>query len=167
MVAKSLLSLQESLYTGCSFGHTNTDNAKGRLKRRVDAGVSTVNVAVISDDDVDQTKSVCRALISALKDIEDKDEITISTGNVTTADKIVQKFAAKSNIESYEFNISEVDNWLSESTPWQEMVEKIIDFCDVVIFLTSGHRLSKSISYAYNYAVVEGCLVTRKIIKKA
>lgn len=165
MLPYTFSKLQTYLEGGSIFTHTKIDNAKIRLQCRIKENPEKVNVAVFGDEGVIHAKLVCTSLISILNKLGAKEELAFVVGDFNRTDKIVKKFADISNIETYVIKCATEDNWLSESTPYQTMVDSVINMADVVIFFSSKLKGRSMLEYAYNLATLEGCFVIKRIIK--
>lgn len=159
--------LKASLTEGCFFSHTNVDNAAIRLAERMKQSPTVVSIGIIGDDDVESATNICKALIPILNKVGTKDEFEIIVGDNNRCAHVVNNFAKKSNVESYVINQRTEDNWKSESTPYEEMVDKIIEMSDILIFLTGTNNGSRKLQYPYHKAVVDGCFVTKRIIRRS
>lgn len=165
MTSHAFLKLEEYLKGGCFFSHTKIENAEIRLKERLKQNPSKVSVAVFGDDQIRHPALVCKAIIAILNRVGNKDQLAMVSGNRNRCDKVIQNFAEKSNIESYVICQNTDENWRSDLTPFQEMVDNIINLSDIVIIFTSSLNEPKSLRYIYDTAVDDGCFVTKRYLR--
>lgn len=159
--------LKNSLDSGCVFTHTNIENARVKLRKRLAQHPEKIAIGVIGDDAICQPRLVSRTLITVLNSIGKKEDVEFIVGNDNNCSTIVDTFATKCNIESYVIEARSEPAWNEESTPYCEMVDKIISMSDIVVILVSSLKRNNNIDYCCNEAVREGCFVTKRAIKGA